>query len=273
MTLDVETLVLAVRNWPTAAPGPTTEELAAKLDVEPREARKAAEDAVTAGLLDGWDIPAHGRHYVLTPLTAARLGVKLFAPEDGEFRWMPVGWESKPRPERHKTYTLTDALGLACPNPGPVETAAESEDADNLSRRMGGSSAPASITGFLPAPTRLLGMSVPWSGPITSTSGPCGICHDRRLKPNETCLACGRWGLDHLIGRVVPPTAESILVARRTAPLFGGLMPRSAKPTPAKASKRAVKPVGRTAPKVEPEKKPTRKERRAAMRGTASAAA
>jgi hypothetical protein len=271
MTLDAETLVLAVRNWPTAAPGPTADELATTLEVEAKEARAAAEVAVTDGLLDAWDLQGLGRHYVLSPLTADRLGVKLFAPEDGDFRWMPVGWESKPRPERHKTYTLTDALGLACPNPGPAEVAAEGEEAEGLLRRMAAPSSPTQIVGFLPMPSRLLGTAVPWSGPIRATS--CPVCQGKELDPRTYCMACDAWGLQHLIGRVIPPPAESILVARRTSPLFGGLMARSAKPTPAKASKRAVKPAGRTAPKIEPERKPTRKERRAAMKGQTSAAA
>ncbi|HEU5117065.1 MAG TPA: helix-turn-helix domain-containing protein [Isosphaeraceae bacterium] len=158
-------------------------------------------DLDVAGWICVWE-REDGLAVMLTSWAAHQLGVRLEELGGGlQYRWVDAG-NPEPSVFRARNVTRSDALEnldlVFDPHPTPDEALEALDFAlwnlqDSAPRRD-------LDAGRVPAPTHLLGEStMPWPGPSESP-GPCPICQERSLDPQEYCLLCDRWGLDDRFG-------------------------------------------------------------------------
>ncbi|RUL85735.1 zinc ribbon domain-containing protein [Tautonia sociabilis] len=188
-------LLEAIARGPIAWSTPT--ELADALGLDEDETLDELASMDVAGLIEVWERP-EGIVVTLSSLSAARLGVRLVAPDPlADPRWAGLG---APEPSRGRTSSEGKAAGAAGieaivdRQPGPD---VEAERGEPTRRHDAGHPRGADGRGDLPRPTRLIGTGlVPWPGPQTSSTSRCPACGSRLLPPQAYCLYCDRWGLD-----------------------------------------------------------------------------
>jgi hypothetical protein len=171
-------------------------------DVEAIET--ALVDLAGSGLVATWD-DGSGPVATLTPLAAARLGLKLRRFEGrGGLEWMPA---SRPDPKERRRagrVVAASSLGLdldrlAGSDSEPSDIVAASEAVERLAPARGRRLADRV---YLPAPTvTLTGCRTwpdGWPGRV-GDDGRCSACRGARLSSSVYCLVCDRWGLDWLV--------------------------------------------------------------------------
>jgi hypothetical protein len=222
--MDAADVLAAVIAHPTL--WPTVEDLAAATGAGAAEVERAVAELAAAGWVEPWDAgspdqsidqsidqvdlladaPAGPLRWVLTPLAAERLGLRLDAESA---RWVPAAAPAEPprKARRGRTVCETDLNGEpddpgpldsfpdpGAPDPAEVVAAAEEADARAPRKRSRADHPPA-----LPQPTILLGERLIWDGPRWTETKPCPGCRGRRLTAARYCLVCERWGLDFLV--------------------------------------------------------------------------
>jgi hypothetical protein len=210
--MDAADVLAAVIAHPTL--WPTVEDLAGAMEAEPGEVALRLLELWDDGLIEPWDAapltdpPIEPMRYVLTPLAAARLGLRLDA---DSARWVPAAAPAesprKVRRARQRQVCETDLNGEpddpgpldSFPDPGAADPAEAVAAAEEVEARAPRKRSRADHAPALPRPTILLGERLIWDGPRWTETKPCPGCRGRRLTPARYCLICERWGLDYLV--------------------------------------------------------------------------
>ncbi len=203
-------------------------------------------DLDVAGWICVWE-REDGLAVMLTNWAARQLGVRLEEVGGGlQYRWVDAG-NPEPSVFRARNVTRADALEnldlVFDPHPTPDEAL------EALDFALWNLQNPASRrdldAGRVPAPTHLLGEStIPWPGP-SPVPVQCPICQERSLEPQEYCLHCDRWGLDHLFG--LNPSSRPRRAARAHDRQGPGLaLPPDAWPAPPGRADPPSRPQGQT---------------------------
>jgi hypothetical protein len=203
--MDAADVLAAVIAHPTL--WPTVEDLAGATGADAAEVEPALAELAAAGWVEPWEPDPDGpARCVLTPLAAARLGLRLDAESA---RWVPAAAPAEPprKARRGKQVCETDLNGEpddpgpldSFPDPGAPDPAEVVAAADEVEARAPRKRSRADHPPALPRPTILLGERLIWDGPRWTETKPCPGCRGRRLTAARYCLVCERWGLDYLV--------------------------------------------------------------------------
>jgi hypothetical protein len=203
--MDAADVLAAVIAHPTL--WPTVEDLAGATGADAAEVEPALAELAAAGWVEPWEPDPDGpARCVLTPLAAARLGLRLDAESA---RWVPAAAPAEPprKARRGKQVCETDLNGEpddpgpldSFPDPGAPDPAEVVAAADEVEARAPRKRSRADHPPALPRPTILLGERLIWDGPRWTETKPCPGCRGRRLTAARYCLVCERWGLDFLV--------------------------------------------------------------------------
>ncbi len=180
-------------------------QLARRLAISGEALASPVADLVNAGTVDLWPDAEDGPSVVLSPLTAARLGLAL----DATMRWVPAGkrdrrtWPEK-RDRRTQLETEISAEGRASLLDGQADPRAEdpaivAERAEAAylmppARKPTRATATYAATGKPPEPSIFIGSTTPWGA--WPEGAPCPCCAGRPLAVREYCLRCSASGYD-----------------------------------------------------------------------------
>jgi hypothetical protein len=223
--MDAADVLAAVIAHPTL--WPTVEDLAGATGADAAEVEPALAELAAAGWVEPWEPDPDGpARCVLTPLAAARLGLRLDAESA---RWVPAAAPAEPprKARRGKQVCETDLNGEpddpgpldSFPDPGAPDPAEVVAAADEVEARAPRKRSRADHPPALPRPTILLGERLIWDGPRWTETKPCPGCRGRRLTAARYCLCCDTWGLD----RLLPPPPAAARKAYARGRLKGGL--------------------------------------------------
>ena len=184
--------------------------LAEVAGVDPTSLDDALSELAALGLVSSWD-PGSGAAATLTPMAAARLGLKLRRVTSGMAGLAWVALDSPDPRDRRRSRRVVNATDVgfssldqfAGPYPRPDEVAADAEDADRSSPRPARKLPDSALNpDRLPRPTVLLTGCAPWQRPPTGGVWHCPACKGLPLRASTLCLICDRWGLDWLLVKI-----------------------------------------------------------------------
>ena len=180
------------------------EMIAERTGLDPSEVDEAVSQLGEVGLVASWN-PGEGPVATLTPLAAARLGLKLrrFDGKAG-MEWIPVNRSDPGERRRPKRVFQASALRVDLDKipgdaPRPDQIAEATEAVESMAPRPG-RRLPDSATAKLLGPSILIeGCASVWR---ETNGGRCTACKGLPLARSTYCLRCSRWGLDWLLDRI-----------------------------------------------------------------------